>query len=81
VSWPEYGNLVEALAEKVCFSGKRFDLVVGIARGGMPVVMVISDHLNVRIDFITMKSSPESARGGPPRSSKLSQRRLQARTF
>jgi uncharacterized protein len=56
VNWPEYGNLAEALAEKVRSSGKRFDLVVGIARGGMPVAMVVSDHLNVRIDFINVKS-------------------------
>jgi uncharacterized protein len=56
VSWPEYGNLAEALAEKVRSSGKRFDLVVGIARGGIPVAMVVSDHLNVRIDFINVKS-------------------------
>ena len=56
VSWPEYGKLAEALAEKVRSSGKRFDLVVGIARGGMPVAMVVSDHLDVRIDFINVKS-------------------------
>ncbi|HXW94629.1 MAG TPA: phosphoribosyltransferase family protein [Nitrososphaerales archaeon] len=56
VGWPEYGNLAEALAEKVGSSGKRFDLVVGVARGGMPVAMVVADHLNVRIDFINVKS-------------------------
>ena len=56
VSWPEYGNLAEALAEKVRSGGKRFDLVVGIARGGMPVAMVVSDRLDVRIDFINVKS-------------------------
>ena len=56
VSWPEYGNLAEALAEKVRSSRKRFDLVVGIARGGMPVAMVVSDHLNIRVDFINVKS-------------------------
>jgi len=56
VSWPEYGNLAEALAEKVRSSGKQFDLVVGIARGGMPVAMVVSDHLGVRVDFINVKS-------------------------
>jgi hypoxanthine phosphoribosyltransferase len=56
VSWPEYGNLAEALAEKVRSGGKRFDLVIGVARGGMPVAMVVSDHLDVRIDFINVKS-------------------------
>jgi len=56
VSWPEYGNLAQALAEKVGSGGKRFDLVVGIARGGMPVAMVVADHLNASIDFINVKS-------------------------
>jgi len=56
VSWSEYGNLAEALAEKVRANGKHYDLVVGIARGGIPVAMVVSDHLNVKIDFINVKS-------------------------
>ena len=81
VSWPEYGNFVEALAEKVCPSGKGFDLVVGIALGGMPVAMVISDHLNVRVDFITVKSYSGIGEWGTPKPSQLSQRRLPARTF
>ena len=56
ISWPEYGNLAEALAEKVRSSDKPFDLVIGIARGGIPVAMVVSDHLGVKIDFINVKS-------------------------
>ncbi len=56
ISWGEYGNLAEALAEKVRAKGKKFDLVVGIARGGIPVAMVVSDHLDVKIDFINVKS-------------------------
>jgi hypoxanthine phosphoribosyltransferase len=56
IGWAEYGSLTEALAEKVRSSGKVFDLVVGIARGGIPVAMVMSDHLGVKIDTITVKS-------------------------
>lgn len=56
VSWSEYGNLAEALAEKIRAKGKHYDLVVGIARGGIPVAMVVSDHLNVKIDFVNVKS-------------------------
>jgi hypoxanthine phosphoribosyltransferase len=56
ISWSEYGNLAEALAEKVRANGKSYDLVVGIARGGIPVAMVVSDHLNVKIDFVNVKS-------------------------
>ena len=67
VSWPEYGNLAEALAEKVRSSGKKFDLVIGIARGGMPVAMVVSDHLGVKIDFINVKSYEGIAQRGAPK--------------
>ncbi len=67
ISWPEYGNLAEALAEKVRSKGKRFDLVVGIARGGLPVAMVVSDHLGVRIDFINVKSYNGIAKRSAPR--------------
>jgi hypoxanthine phosphoribosyltransferase len=67
VSWPEYGNLAEALAEKVRSSGRGFDLVIGIARGGIPVAMVVSDRLNVRIDFINVKSYTGIGERGVPR--------------
>jgi len=67
VSWPEYGNLAEALAEKVRAGGKKFDLVIGIARGGLPVAMVVSDRLNVRIDFINVKSYVGIGERGVPR--------------
>jgi len=56
ISWSEYGNLAEALAEKIRANGKKYDLVVGIARGGIPVAMVVSDHLTVKIDFVNVKS-------------------------
>jgi hypoxanthine phosphoribosyltransferase len=67
VSWPEYGNLAEALAEKVRSTGKMFDLVIGIARGGMPVAMVVSDRLGVRIDFINVKSYVGIGQRGIPK--------------
>jgi len=67
VSWSEYGNLAEALAEKVRANGKHYDLVVGIARGGIPVAMVVSDHLNVKIDFINVKSYNDIGKRTAPR--------------
>ena len=67
VSWSEYGNLAEALAEKVRANGKHYDLVVGIARGGIPVAMVVSDHLNVKIDFVNVKSYNDIGRRTAPR--------------
>jgi uncharacterized protein len=67
ISWPEYGNLAEALAEKVRSGGKKFDLVIGIARGGLPVAMVVSDHLGVKIDFINVKSYDGIAQRSTPK--------------
>jgi len=66
ISWDEYGNLAGALAEKVRAAGESFDLVIGIARGGLPVAMVVSDHLNVKIDFINVKSYSGIAKRGDP---------------
>ncbi|HMD78748.1 MAG TPA: phosphoribosyltransferase family protein [Nitrososphaerales archaeon] len=67
VSWSEYGNLADALGEKVRATGKKFDLVVGIARGGIPVAMVVSDHLDVKIDFVNVKSYDDIGKRTPPR--------------
>jgi len=67
ISWSEYGNLAEALAEKVRADGKAFDLVVGIARGGIPVAMVVSDHLDVKVDFINVKSYSDIGKRAEPR--------------
>ena len=67
ISWSEYGNLAESLAEKVAAAGKRFDLVVGIARGGIPVSMVVADHLDVKVDFINVKSYNDIGKRTPPR--------------
>jgi hypoxanthine phosphoribosyltransferase len=67
INWSEYGDLAEALAEKVRSSGKSFDLVIGIARGGIPVAMVVSDRLGVRIDFINVKSYSGIAERTSPR--------------
>jgi len=55
IGWTEYGTLLEKLAKKVASDG-AFDLVIGIARGGVPVAMVVSDRLGAKVDFINVKS-------------------------
>ena len=67
ISWSEYGNLAEALAEKVRADGRRYDLVVGIARGGIPVAMVVSDRLEVKIDIVNVKSYNDIGKRTAPR--------------
>jgi hypoxanthine phosphoribosyltransferase len=56
LGWSEYGTLVERLAKLVASDGLKFDLVIGIARGGVPVAMVVSDRLAAKVDFINVKS-------------------------
>ena len=67
INWTEYGNLADALAEKVCSHSENFDLIIGIARGGIPVAMVVADHLNVKLDIINVKSYDGIAVRNPPR--------------
>jgi hypoxanthine phosphoribosyltransferase len=56
ISWTVYGRLAAELVEKIRSQGRNYDLVIGIARGGIPVAMVISDELGVKIDIINVKS-------------------------
>ena len=56
IEWPEFGRLCEDLASAVKDSERKVDLVVGIARGGIPPAMVVADRLRVPIDFINVKS-------------------------
>jgi len=67
IGWAEYGNLTEALAEKVRSSKNSFDLVVGIARGGIPVAMVVADRMGLKVDTMTVKSYSGIAERGPIR--------------
>jgi len=67
ISWAEYGSLTEALAEKIRSSKRSFDIVVGIARGGIPVAMVVSDRLGIKFDTITVKSYSGIAKRGSVR--------------
>jgi hypoxanthine phosphoribosyltransferase len=67
ISWPEYGELTEALAEKVRSGNVSFDLVLGIARGGIPVAMVVSDRLGVQLDYVNVKSYSGIAKRSRPK--------------
>jgi hypoxanthine phosphoribosyltransferase len=56
ISWHEFGVLVDRLVASLASVGEAFDLVVGVARGGLPVSMVVADRLRVPIDFVNVKS-------------------------
>lgn len=67
IDWTDYGKLVADLTERIRSRGRTFDLVVGIARGGIPVALVIADQLGVQIDFINVKSYTGVAARQKPR--------------
>jgi hypoxanthine phosphoribosyltransferase len=56
VSWVEFGELCERLALKIREHAPPFDVVIGIARGGIPAAMVVADRLRTHIDFVNIKS-------------------------
>lgn len=56
IGWEEYGRLAEALANKIISSSLQFELVIGIARGGIPLAMVVADRLGVKLDIVNVKS-------------------------
>lgn len=67
LSWSQYGELVTKLSDEVASGGERFDLVIGIARGGIPVAMVVSDRLGTKVDFINVKSYTDVGERVKPR--------------
>ena len=56
INWEKYGKIAEQLAKKIMDNGEEFDLAIGIARGGVPLTMVIADKLGVKMDIINVKS-------------------------
>ncbi len=67
VTWGEYGRLAESLSKKILKSREDFDLVVGIARGGFPVALVVADRLRAHIDFVNVKSYLGIGKRSPPK--------------
>lgn len=62
IGWEEFGSLAEELSNKIKRDGSHFDLVVGVARGGVPLSMVVADRLRLPVDFINVKSYVEQGR-------------------
>jgi hypoxanthine phosphoribosyltransferase len=67
ISWADYGKLSASLVEHLQSPALRFDLVIGVARGGIPLAMVVSDQLDVKIDIINVKSYEGIAERERPR--------------
>jgi uncharacterized protein len=67
ITWAEFGELSVELVELIRSRGAQPDLVIGIARGGIPVAMVISDEIGAGIDYVKVKSYEGFSRRKPPR--------------
>lgn len=67
LSWAKYGKIAAELARNIKSSKNRYDLVIGIARGGVPLAMVVGDQINVKIDIINVKSYTGIAKRTKPK--------------
>jgi len=68
VSWERFGDMSEKLADRLAEDyGKRIDIVVGLARGGILLSMVISERLNRELTFMRVKSYTAKHKEGKPR--------------
>jgi hypoxanthine phosphoribosyltransferase len=57
IDWDKFGRLVDKLSTEILNAYKgQIDTVIGIARGGIPMSMVVADRLGAELDFIRVKS-------------------------
>ena len=56
ISWDEYNKTVEELAIKVHNSGFKVDLLIGIMRGGAPIIDVLSRLFKLKCAYLAVES-------------------------
>tara|TARA_Y100001949_G_scaffold49296_1_gene41112 strand:- start:768 stop:1292 length:525 start_codon:yes stop_codon:yes gene_type:complete len=56
VDWKEYNTIVEKLAIKVYDSGFKPDLLIGIMRGGAPIIDVLSRVFKLKCAYLAVES-------------------------
>ena len=56
ISWDEYNKTVEELALKVHNSGFKVDLLIGIMRGGAPIIDVLSRIFKIKCAYMAVES-------------------------
>ena len=56
ISWDEYNRTVEELALKVHNSGFKVDLLIGIMRGGAPIIDVLSRIFKIKCAYMAVES-------------------------
>ena len=55
-SWKQFHSDIHTLTEKIAKDKQQFDLIVGIARGGLTVSHIVSDFLRLPVASFTVSS-------------------------
>ncbi len=56
IDWKEYNLIVEKLALQIHNSGFKPDLLIGIARGGLPIIDVLSRIFKLKCAYLAVES-------------------------
>ena len=56
IDWKEYNLIVEKLALEIYLSGYKPDLLIGIARGGLPIIDVLSRIFKLKCAYLAVES-------------------------
>ena len=56
ISWDEYNKTVEELAVKIHSSGFKVNLLIGIMRGGAPIIDVLSRVFKLKCAYLAVES-------------------------
>ena len=56
INWDEYNKTVEELAVKIHNSGFKVDLLIGIMRGGAPIIDVLSRVFKLKCAYLAVES-------------------------
>ena len=56
IDWKEYNLIVEKLAIQIHSSGYKPDLLIGIARGGLPIIDVLSRIFKLKCAYLAVES-------------------------
>ena len=54
ISWARYGELLDELIRKIGVN--RYDAVIGIAKGGLPIAVTIANKFDITMQSITIRS-------------------------
>ena len=56
ISWEEYNSTVEKLAIQIADSGYKPDILIGIMRGGAPIIDVLSRVFKLKCAYLAVES-------------------------